>query len=191
MKSVFPQQQLLRESASVLLYTYIACLVIKKYSFRFLWYKLINTCPPLIKDKEFWHSENIKSSIIYRVNKNGSHYDCPCARHEGIWVSVCMCSSLILNDDTRWRRLVSFMIRLLYAQGKGKSPNWKQSLAGTQSLSGRFPAEKNILLLPEIEPRLFVRSAHSVVTIPGNYRVNNVFKFWLVRAACSIPVNVC
>jgi hypothetical protein len=66
----------------------------------------------------------------------------------------CLCSPTILDLDTRWRWVVSFMPRPLYPRGNRPWYPLGRWLGRPQSRSGRCREEKNLLPLPGIEPRL-------------------------------------
>jgi hypothetical protein len=70
-------------------------------------------------------------------------------RHIGEW----MCSSTILDLDTRWRWVVSFTPRLLYPRGKSPRYPLDRRLGGPQNRSGNYRQKKNFVTLQEIEPR--------------------------------------
>jgi hypothetical protein len=76
---------------------------------------------------------------------------------------------LILNFDTRWRRLVSLTARLLHLIKKAPPlppvPNNGRQ-RGPQSRSGRFGEEENLLMLG-IEPLFLDCPTRILVTIPA------------------------
>jgi hypothetical protein len=59
----------------------------------------------------------------------------------------------ILNLGIRWRRVVSFTTQLLYPRGKSLRNPLDRRMGGPQGLSGRYTEEKNLLLMPGIQPR--------------------------------------
>jgi hypothetical protein len=59
---------------------------------------------------------------------------------------------LILDPGTRWRWVVSFMLRPLCPRGKSPWYPLDRRLDGPQSRSGRGGEEKNSQLQPELEP---------------------------------------
>lgn len=86
-----------------------------------------------------------------------------CTHCEDVWGSRSL-APLILNLDTRSMFIVNFSL--------GRCIDWiwgcecaRFGLGGSQSRSGRFEEEKNLLPLSEIEPRLLRHPARSPVTI--------------------------
>jgi hypothetical protein len=72
---------------------------------------------------------------------------------------------LILNRNTRWRPVLSFMPTVLYHQTISPCMYW---LGGPQSWSGHTGREKNVPSLLGIEPWFLSWSACILVTIPAH-----------------------
>jgi hypothetical protein len=70
-------------------------------------------------------------------------------------------TSTIHYLDTRWWRVVSFTLLPLYFLY-----SLYRKLGGPQSQSWRYNEEKNLSLLPRIEPQLLGHSAREVVAMP-------------------------
>jgi hypothetical protein len=72
-------------------------------------------------------------------------------------------NSTILDLGIRWRWELISTLRPLYPRGKSPRYELYRRLGGPQSRSGSYEVEKNILALPENEPR---PSNQQPVTIP-------------------------
>jgi hypothetical protein len=97
------------------------------------------------------------------------------------------CSSTILDLGTRWRWVVSLTPRPLY-------PRYPldRRLGGPQSRSGRSGEEKNLLPLPEIEPRLSSPVPVAVLTYcTRNTCVNFCLQPLLIICICPINSGIC
>jgi hypothetical protein len=70
--------------------------------------------------------------------------------------------------------MVSFMQKPLYPWGESHQYPSTTRLCGVQSWSSYFGEKKNLLTLLAMEPGISVRAAHGLVTIPNNYRCNNI-----------------
>jgi len=75
-------------------------------------------------------------------------------------------SPLVLNLGTRRRRVSSFTPWSRYPEGKELPAPWNRRLGEHQCRSGRFGEEKNVFLLPAIEPLFLHGLAHSLVSVP-------------------------
>jgi hypothetical protein len=73
-------------------------------------------------------------------------------RHGGVLWKTEGITPCILDLDTTWRWVVSFMLRSLYLQGKSLWYPLDRRLDGPQNRSGRGGEEKNSQPLPGLEP---------------------------------------
>jgi hypothetical protein len=72
-------------------------------------------------------------------------------------------SSILLNLSTRWKWTVSFTPLPLCPQENSPPHPLYRRLGGSQSRSGHYGEENNLLPLQGIEPRLLRRPVHSLV----------------------------
>jgi len=70
--------------------------------------------------------------------------------------------------------MVSFMPKPLYPWGESHQYPSARRLCGVQSWSSYFGEKKNLLTLLATEPWISACPAHGLVTIPNNYRCNNI-----------------
>jgi hypothetical protein len=95
-----------------------------------------------------WHfSGGTEIKIKYKVVSVLTQLSDTSWRHMGEW----RYSSTILDLDTKWKWVVSFMLRPLYRRGKNPRYPLDRKLGVVQSRSGRCGVQKNLLPLPEIE----------------------------------------
>jgi hypothetical protein len=70
-----------------------------------------------------------------------------------------------LNVRNRWRVVISYTYRSLYPLGNSPRYPLDSRMGGPQSRSEHGREQRNLLLLPRIEPKLFDRAVSSLDTV--------------------------
>jgi len=89
----------------------------------------------------------------------------------------------ILVFGTRWRRVVSFMPRPLYPQGKSPQYPLDKRLGGSQNHSGRGGEEKNShsssFVAPSLWKKMLFPAVRKVLLTPPTEVTGHVYATWM------------
>jgi hypothetical protein len=111
-----------------------------------------------------------------------------CNKLSGEWTY----SSTIVDLDAKWRIVASFTPRPLCPQGKSPRYPLCRRLGGSKSRSRRCGEEKNLLPLPEIEPRFPGRALKLYASQQEPRRVLSTDTWrWLYLTICLVCVPCC
>jgi hypothetical protein len=94
--------------------------------------------------------------------------------------------SVILNLGTRWGWVISFLVPVVYPQGKSPWCPLNRGLAGPQLQGDRFGEDKDLLLLPGIEPRFLCYTARGLITIPSTVSLLILSIYWRLMLKCTL-----